>query len=165
MKPLEIILKKEPYIQLTIDDGVVYELRFDKKSNLVMEIPEIELVEKLGYEDKEHSVIEYRFSLNSITDSVWRKMFYAECGGADGPFKIHGNQLDIQSSPKLIQRHFETATHAIKTVNDAYSSGRDEVVEYATRQDEERARKSAEERRVEEERQQEIQESYESLTL
>lgn len=164
MNPLDVLLKKEPYIQLMIEDGILYDMRSGRKSNKVMATVEIRIVEKMGYSDSKSDLIKYKFQLNSITCPIWREIFQNQLK-TESPVTIQGNELDIDSSIQKISSDFDGVKQAIALTNKYYQEGRVAVVEYAKKQEEERAKKTAETLRVEEERGAKIQDSYEKLKI
>lgn len=134
------------------------------KGNTVMDLKPVKLSDKIGYKDKDGSTVEYQFKLSSTTDPVWRSIFYSTLGQVVAA-KIHGNQLDITSTAASIDQDFLAVKSAMQTTNGQYGAGRQAVVEYAEKQDQERAEKSAELQRKETERRDLIQSSYARLEI
>ncbi|MAS92392.1 MAG: hypothetical protein CMO55_04280 [Verrucomicrobiales bacterium] len=165
MTALETLLKDEPYIQLTIDDGVIYSLSNMRRSNAVMQRPPIVITAKDGYSEREDKTVEYRFKLNSVTDPVWRALFHDSFGYELDVVDFRGSDLLVTVNQEDIKRVFDSAKEAIISANESYSSGREDVFEYARNQVEERAKKSLEEQKLEAQRQAKLKKSFDDLEL
>ncbi|ABA87423.2 hypothetical protein Pcar_0162 [Syntrophotalea carbinolica DSM 2380] len=164
MNPLDIILKKEPYIQLMVEDGAIYEFRNNRKGKKVMETAEIQLIEKLGYSDNKSDLVEYKFRLNSFTCPIWRELFQ-KISESNAEVKIHGSELDLKASIEEVESEFKLVKKAIQLTNKAYQDGKSAVLDYAKKQEAERAKKDAEKLQAEQEKQNKIQHSYEKLNI
>jgi hypothetical protein len=147
-----------------VEDGVIYEFRSNRKGNKVMDTAEIQFTEKLGYSDNKTDLVKYKFSLNSCTCPIWRELFQ-KISKSNAEVKIHGNELDLKATIEKVESEFNLVKEAIQLTNKAYKDGKSVVLDYAKKQEEERAKKDAEKLQAEQERQDKIQNSYEKLKI
>lgn len=158
---LEIIRDKIPFLELGIIDGVICDVFNGKARSTLMNVGQIEITKKIGFNEITHGRVEYQFALSGSTDAVWRAFFFEVLNLEDVVCKIHGSQIDIQSSPDEIQKYLEAAKSAARTANAEYTVALREVRELALKKDAERQ----EEQRREEARLLEIKRSFDSLEL
>jgi len=164
MNPLDILLNKKPHIQLMIEDEQIYEFRGGTKGNKVMGTAEIQFVKKLGYSDNKSDMIKCKFGINSDTCPLWREIFERVLK-TESSVKVHGSQIDIETNIEKIENDFNSVKEAIKKTNQIYQKGKAAIFDYAKKQLEERAEKSAKKLRSEEERQYKITNYYEKLKI
>ena len=98
-----------------------------------MELPEIMVVEKCGYNELPGGEVEYSFRLTTNTDPVWRAILGAAY--PEAPIKISGDRLQINCSPNALGVIYARTKKAIEQTNTASKAGIPEARRMAETQD------------------------------
>jgi len=90
-------------------------------------------------------------SLNACTCPIWRELFKSISEG-NAEVEIHRNELDLKTNIENIESEFALVKKAIQLTNKAYQDGKSAVLDYAKKQEKERATQDAEKLQAEQER-------------
>lgn len=146
-------------LRLTYRHGMLCELRENGEAVETMNLPDIAITAKLGYELKVEGTVEYSFALSQATDLPWRTIFLDLFPRPRVEFQ--DAKLKVTCAPKEIAAVLKKLVETMAKVNERYDATWEAVKHLAMEQDAVHERKRADE----EARAREISESFEKLVI